>query len=402
MLTSIYTSLTGLQGFGKGLDVISTNVANVNTPGYKGTELLFRDVLYGYDIHDQRQGDLFGAWVGHGVAADLTSLRFNQGEFRDSENDTDVAIDGKGLFVIMRDGEQIYTRAGQFDFNSDGVLVTRNGKHPVMGLAADGTLQPITLEGMRTQPAHPTSTLGFVGNLSLGASQHVINNVQVIDSLGGSQTLSIRFRNTSTTTPRSWQIEIRNAQNEVVASGGEIRFEGNGSPSAEHNTFSFEFTAPNATAQTITLNFGEPGSFSAATSFSGGATSDLAVDRNDGYAQGTLLSMTFDDTGQLVAKYSNDQTVEGASLALAHFNDLQALRQIEGGFFHAPAHHEPQFGRPGAGNFGRILAGRIELSNIELSQQFTDMIVVQRGYQASSQVLTVANEMMQQLLEATK
>lgn len=402
MLTSIYTSLTGLQGFGKGLDIISTNVANVNTPGYKGTELHFRDILYGYDIHDQRQGDLFGAWIGHGVAADLTSLRFNQGEFRDTDNDTDVAIDGKGFFVIVRDGERVYTRAGQFDFNADGALVTRSGKHQVMGLAEDGTLRPITLEGLRTQPAHPTTTVSFVGNLSLGASQHVVNDVQVIDSLGATQTLSIAFRNTSTTTPRSWQIEVRNAQDEVIASGGELRFEGNGSPSGQYNGFSFEFTAPNSTAQTIALHFGVPGSFSNATSFSGGATSDLAVDQNDGHAQGTLLNLTFDDTGRLVAKYSNDQTVEGASLALANFNDLQSLRQIEGGLFRAPAGHDAQLGRAGAGNLGRIAAGRIELSNIELSQQFTDMIVVQRGYQASSQVLTVANEMMQQLLEATK
>ena len=84
MLSTIYTSMTGLQGFAKGLDVISTNVANVNTPGYKGTELMLRDVFYGYDLESERNGTLHGAWRGHGVAADLTSIRFNQGDFRET------------------------------------------------------------------------------------------------------------------------------------------------------------------------------------------------------------------------------------------------------------------------------------------------------------------------------
>jgi flagellar hook protein FlgE len=402
VFTTIYTSMTGLQGFARGLDVISTNVANVNTPGYKGTELLFRDVFYRYDIHDERHGDLYGTWIGHGVAADLTSLRLNQGEFRETDNDTDVAIDGKGFFVIERDGELVYTRGGQFDFETEGVLVTRGGQNRVMGLAADGSLQPISLAALRTQPARATSEISFVGNLSLGATQHIVNNVRVTDSLGATQTLSVRFRNNGTQTPRSWEIEVRNADNEVIASGGQIRFQGNGSPAADFNRFAFDFTAKDAATQRITLYFGEPDSFSQATSFSGGASSDLAVDRNDGFAQGTLLGVSFDDRGRLVARYTNNQTVTGGRLALATFTDVQALQRIDGGMFHAPAREQALLGEAGQGNFGRIAAGRIELSNVELSQQFTDMIVVQRGYQASSQVLTVANEMLQQILEATK
>jgi flagellar hook protein FlgE len=230
----------------------------------------------------------------------------------------------------------------------------------------------------------------------------VLDDVEVIDSLGGTQKLSISFRNNNTNTPRSWNVEVRNADKEIVAAGGEIRFQGNGSPEVDYNSFSFEFTTPEAAPQQITLRFGEPNSFSGATSFSGGATSDLAVERHDGYAQGSLLSMTFNDRGQLVAKYSNEQTLDGAKLALAMFNDMQSLRQVDGGMFRAQPHQESTLGYAGSGNFGRTTPGRVELSNIELSQQFTDMIVVQRGYQASSQVLNVANEMMQQLLEATK
>jgi flagellar hook protein FlgE len=402
MLSTIYTSMSGLQSFSKGLDVISGNVANVNTAGYKGTELLFQDVFYGYDPKGERNGDAYGSWIGRGVAAEITSLRFSQGDFRDTDNATDAAIDGQGFFIVSHDGEYLYTRDGQFEFDDNGVLVTRTGRETVMGLDESGALAPITLDKLKAQPAKPTSEIRFVNNLSLGATQHVVNNVKVINSLGETVLLSITFRNTSTTTPRSWQIEVKDAQNKVVAPLGELRFRGNGSPETDYNTFKFTYTSANGDPQDITLHFGEPGSFSGATSFSGGATSDLAVNRQDGFAQGTLLSTTFDDQGRLVARYTNEQSVTGAHLALATFNDLQALRRLDGGRFHAAPNQTATIGKAGTGTLGRIVAGRVELSNVELSQQFTDMIVVQRGYQASSQVLTAANEMIQQLLETSK
>lgn len=402
MLGTIYISTTGLQSYSKGLDVISTNVANINTPGYKGTELLFQDIFYGYELKEERQDNLYGAWIGHGVTADLTTLRFNQGDFRETKNDTDVAIDGKGFFVVQRDGQYIYTRSGQFDFDDDGYLVERSTGNRVMGLDENGALVPIGMEGLKSQPAKPTSSISFVGNLSSGATQHAINDVEVVDTLGATQKLSITFSNTSSTTPRSWQIEVRNADDEIVATAGEIRFEGNGAPAEGYNRFTFTFTGPDAVEQEITLDFGTPGAFSGATSFSGGSSSDLAVDKQDGYAQGTLMSVTFNDRGELVARYSNDQTVTGAKLALANFNNLQALQQVEGGGFRAQDGQTPMFGAAGEGNFGRLVTGKVEQSNVELSQQFTDMIVVQRGYQASSQVLTAANEMIQQLLESVK
>jgi flagellar hook protein FlgE len=399
MLSVIYTSTSGLQGFSRGLDVISSNVANVNTTGYKGTELLFQDIFYGYDVRGQRDGDLYGSSIGRGVAAEVTTMRFNQGEFRDTKSETDVAIDGKGFFVLQSEGEYRYTRSGEFEFNDEGVLVSRATRSVVMGLDEQGALAPIRLDSLKTQPAKPTSEIVFVGNLSLGASQHVVNT-SVIDTLGASTALSFTFKNTSTTTPRSWQIDVKNAQGTVIATGGSIRFQGNGSPEADFNTFKFEYTGANGAPQEITLKFGEPGSFTGATSFSGGTTSDLAVNKQDGFLQGTLLSTTFDNQGRLKATYSNQQSVTGPYLALANVNDLQALMRLDGGLFRAQSGTEVTYGKASTGPFGQILAGRVELSNVELSQQFTDMIVVQRGYQASSQVLTAANEMMQQLLES--
>lgn len=407
MLSTIYTSVTGLQSFSKGLDVISSNVANVNTPGFKGTQLLFQDVFYGYDVKDQRDGNLYGAWIGHGVAAEVTTLHLTQGELRNTGNDTDVAIDGKGFFVIERDGQYVYTRGGQFEFDDTGVLVTTSDKSKVMGLDESGSLVPITTAGLKTQAAKRTGTVSFVGNLALGGSTHSINNAQVIDSLGVSHSLKVLFRNTSTTTPRSWSVEVRDSDDTLIATGGQIRFTATGSPETDFNQFKFTYKPKDAAEQEVILDFGPPGSFSQATSFSGGTgtsgqTSDLAFDRQDGNVQGSLLNVTFDDRGQVVARYSNNNSVTGARLALADFNNVQSLQQLERGMFHAQPGQTARYVAAGSEGLGRIAAGRVELSNVELSQQFSDMIVVQRGYQASSQVLTAANEMIQQLLEATK
>jgi len=402
MLSVIYSAMSGLQSFSKGLDVISGNVANVNTPGFKGSELLFEDVFYGYDLKGEHDGSLYGSSTGRGVEAEVTTLRFTQGDFRQTQNETDAAIDGKGFFVVQRDGEYVYTRSGQFEFDDQGLLVTRSERYPVLGLNANGELAQIDLEPLKAQPARPTTQVSFINNLSLGATQHVIGSVNIIDSLGKTVPLSVTFRNTSSTTPRSWQIEIKDAQNTVIATGGELRFQGNGSPETGYNTFKFTFTGSGGTAQNVTLYFGEPGSFSGATSFSGGTTSDLAVSKQDGFVQGSLLSTTFDDQGRLTARYTNNQSVTGMSLALAQIPNLQALRTLQGGFFHAAPGQTVDYGTAGSGALGRILPGTVELSNVELSQQFTDMIVVQRGYQASSQIMTAANEMMQQLLETAR
>jgi flagellar hook protein FlgE len=180
---------------------------------------------------------------------------------------------------------------------------------------------------------------------------------------------------------------------------GTISFQPNGSPAEGGNTLVFDYQPDGASKQSITLDFGEPGSFSNVTSFSGGTTSNVTVGTSDGRAEGSLLTLSFDEDGRLLARYSNEQTETGTQLALADFDNVQALQQLGNGLFHAQTSQKPLIGAPGKGAYGKITAGSVESSNIDLSTQFTDMIVVQRGYQASSQVLTVANEMLQQLLE---
>lgn len=398
MLGSVYTANSGLMAFSKGLDVISGNVANLNTPGYKATQLMFQDVFYQQTLSGGYQNNFPGTQIGNGSATNLTTMLFAQGEFQSTGNETDAAIDGNGFFVVREGGDTFYTRAGQFEFNDDGYLIVKGTDSRVAGLTASGGFTDINLKGLRSDPPNATAKIDFANNLSTGSAQHVLTDVEVIDAVGDTHNLKITFVNNSINTPRSWLIEIRDQDNKLIDSGGEIRFQGNGSPEDGFNSYTFTFLPEDTDPNEITLYFGEPNSFSFSTSFSAGADSDLAVESNDGHATGTLTSISFDHKGVMQLSYSNDQTEDGARLALARVENVQNLQSIGGGRFIAPEGTVIEIGGASELGIGEILSGSVELSNVELTQQFTDMIIIQRGYQASSQVITVANEMMQQLM----
>lgn len=404
MLETLYTSTTGLQTFAKGLEVISSNVTNVNTVGYKATTLSYRDIHYQYSLRDQQQQTWYGAQYGGGVAADVTSLLFTQGELRQTANDTDAAILGRGFFVLEDAEGPLYTRNGQFEFNEAGDLVSRDGSRRVLGLSESGELVPINRNALLMQPAVPTTQVAFGGNLSTGSTSAITNNITIIDSLGGSHTFRMTLtKDTGNPVPRTWRIALTDENNQAVGgTAGRISFQSNGSPAQGANSFTFNYQAAGADPQQITFSFGEPGSFAGVTSFSTGTTSNVVAGTTDGRAQGALLSLSFDAQGRLAASYSNQRTATGIGLALADFDNLQALQQLGQGLYRAQPDQRARIGAPGSLAMGTIAARNVESSNVDLSGQFADMIVIQRGYQASSQVLTVANELMQQLLESSK
>lgn len=399
MFSSIFTGMSGLQAFSKGLDVISNNVANLNTPGYKGSELLFRDLFYRYELVGNGGEDSATAQLGNGVVSKDTTVRFEQGDVQQTGIETDAAIDGKGFFVLRDEGQTFYTRAGQFEFDDDGFLVARGSQARVAALDGADNLSDISIGGLRTSAASPTTILTFESNLSTGSDEHVVTGVEVIDSLGEIHTLSVKFTNNSENVLRSWLVEVSDENNQVITSDGEIRFNGSGSPQANFNEIKVDFNPGSADPMALTFSFGEPDGFDGATNFSAGTTSDLALKSSDGYGVGSILNIDFGSDGLLSLEYSNGQSAEFGHFALAWFDDLQSLRQGGNGFFSATDNQEAVLARPTDGIMGEIIASNIELSNVDLTQEFTDLIVVQRGFQASSQILTVSNEMLEQLLD---
>jgi len=398
MFSAINTGLSGLLAFAKGLDVLSNNVSNLNSPGFKASELAFRDLFYRYGFGGGNNGGNPSLQIGQGVETTSSSIRFNAGELRETGNALDAAIDGNGFFILRYNDRYVYTRAGQFELNEDGILVERVTRAPVMGVYGNGGLQTIDVTAMRTNPPQATSEISFVGNLSRGSTTHEIGSLTVYDAVGGSHALRLIFTNNNAVVSGSWLIEIQDQSNTVVANG-EIRYQGNGSPLAGFNTMSFTFSPAGAPAMTVLLNFGEPGSFSGSTNFSGGTSSDLRVDRQNGLAAGSLLEISMNEEGILTFKYSNGESATGQQIALAWFNDLQQLTLTGSNLFLNEGDQRAIIGRPQEGVMGRISPKHIELSNVELTAQFTDMVVIQRGFQASSQIISVVNEMAQQVLD---
>lgn len=398
-LGSIYTGTTGLLTFSKGLDTISNNVANLNTVGYKRNDLLFRDLFYQLQVSGQNNEQPNPSWIGQGVTDGGTVTSFAQGEIQDTGNATDVAIDGNGFFILRRDSDTFYTRGGQFSFDDDGFLVSTVLNSRVAGVNASNNLVDLSIAGLRTNPAQATSRVTFFNNLSTGSTSHVINDLEVIDSLGEVHTFAVTFTNNSAVTPRSWLVEVEDETASIVTTGEEIRFQANGSPEVGFNEFSFSYQPGSASAADITFNFGAPGSFSGATSFSSGSTSTLALDDSDGTELGSLLDLNFDREGLLTINYSNGASAVAGQLGLAWFDALQSLQQIGNGLFLVDGNQKPIIAAAASGVMGEIVGSSVEISNVELSQEFTDLIIVQRGFQASSQVVSVANEMIQQLLD---
>jgi len=398
---SIQIALSGMLAYSRGLDVISNNVANLNTPGFKQSDIRFQDVFYTLT----RQGSSGGHddfVQGGGVTAAATSMRFTPGEIRDSGSDTDVAVNGNGLFLV-RDGDQtLYTRAGRFAFDEAGFLVSTVSGGRVAAIERGGNLRDFELGELRISPARATSRIEVVDNLSSGSSEHEISNVEIFDSVGDTHTVSLVFRNNSSVTPRSWLVTVKNEAGEESAQAGEVRFSGDGSPLAGFEKTTFTFQPENGDAFEVTIALGAPGRFDGATSFSAGSTSTLQLASQDGVAAGSILGLAFNENGRLQIRYSNGDEATGPWLALAHFETPELLRQVGDGFFENRDGLAERIGAPDEGMLGWIVGGSLEVSNVELTEQFTELIIVQRGFQASSQVLSISNEILQELIESTR
>lgn len=389
MLNSIYIGMSGLQGYSQGLRVIANNTANLNTPGFKGSTLQFADMFYS---NNQAQAGSGTMQVGYGLNTAGTVLNFQQGELRQTGNSLDLAVDGQGLFTVKDEGGNLhYTRAGQFSFNTDGVLVNRVDGSKVMGLSPSGALTEISIAGVSTTKGKATSTLKFAGNVSSTAADQTIGSVKVMDHLGGEHLLTVKLTNENAVAAGRWKVELMNGA--AVVGTGSITFTG-GVPDPAQAKVNVTYTPTGLAAIPLTLDFS-----SDVTSFASGNLSTLAFTSQDGYGPGALTGVSFDSRGTLVMAYTNGQTVKGPQLAMGRFDSPEAVVAAGNNQFDATNTLAWHTGAAGANGFGSIRAGMVELSNVDLSQEFSDLVIMQRGYQASSQVISTANDMLQELFQ---
>lgn len=390
MLDSIYIGMSGLMSFTKGLDNISNNVANLNTPGFKGSNLEFADLYYRYQYSGSADQQQTPYAAGSGVRTGGTSLNFNQGEFRQTGSDLDAAISGNGFFVLRKDGETTYTRDGQFKIDDAGFLVAQSDGARVAGNAGGG-LSDISISGKRSNSAKATSSVVFSDMLSTSDTTFSVSSISVFDSLGKEHALTLQLTNDSATTPGRWTFSLLEGSTTVTS--GEVRYSGSGDPLAGFDTYSFTYTpGGGANPQPLILDF-------TGTRYLSASASSMKVASQDGFTAGFLTKTALDTDGNLVLTYSNGQVLKGQQLALAWFDNLSALQAQGGNRFTVFGETGRLLSNPGKDGLGSLQTGGIELSNVDLAQEFSELIVVQRGYQASSQVITAANEMLQQLGE---
>jgi flagellar hook protein FlgE len=390
MFDSIYVGTTGLLGFSRGLRVISNNTTNMNTTGFKSSSVQFADLFYSDTNFAGSASGQGKGQIGYGLNTTGTSLSFKQGELRQTANALDLAIDGLGLFLLKDDAGHItYTRAGQFEFNDDGVLINKGSTQKVMGLDANGSLVDISIAGLKTNPAKATTTVTFNGNLSSTATTQTVGGVKVIDAVGGEHLLDVKLTNQNTTTPGAWQVDLMDGT--TVVGSGQIVFI-NGVPDPSNAKVSVTYTPSGQSPIPLTLDFSTD-----VTSFASGNLSTLAMNKQDGFGPGSLTAVTFDSAGTLVLTYSNGQTDKGARLALAQFDSPDSIAAVGNNQFVATDQQGWKIGVAGSGGFGTVSASMLETSNVDLSKEFSDLVIMQRGYQASSQVISTANEMLQEL-----
>lgn len=391
MLNSIYIGMSGLTAYSKGLQTISNNVANMNTPGFKGSTPRFEDTCYGQQFAGSAPGTPSTMQFGSGVEYGYASLNMQQGDLRSSTGQLDLAIQGDGFLTLLDAGTPRYARTGQFTIGSDGFIEDKVTGLRLAGLTDTGKIGPIFMADRMINPPKASTQVKFSENLSTGAEDFSIPNIDVYDANGGKYTLTVSFAPDSEIIPGRWKVTVSDEYG-VPVTEGPLQFNG-GVPEPGADTLDFSLTSKGGAPLNLTFYF------SGVTSFSAGTNSTMRISGKDGYGLGTLTSLSINDDGKIEINYSNGHKDVTDTVAIANFRDRQQLSQVGNGLFDASHAGRPAWSASNKDGVGTLYSGSTEASNVDLSREFGQLIMIQRGFQASSQVISTANEMLMQLFQ---
>jgi flagellar hook protein FlgE len=368
------------------LDVTGNNIANVNTTGFKASSVQFQDTLsqmtQGAGGPQAQAGGTNPAQVGLGVQVAGISTNFTQGSSQATGKATDMMISGDGFFVTTKGGEQLYTRAGAFELDSTGRLVSPDGAI-LQGWMADadgkvpvgGPIGAIDLSPDAISKAVQTDEVVLAGNLPSDAAndaEPLVRDIEIFGPDGTKSTLSLTF--TKTAGANEWT---------VAGAGGTA-------------TITFDASGKVVGAPSLTTSTGIDVKLSALSGYAGMTT--VGFDSQNGRAAGSLESFTMSPDGTLMGSFSNgDQAVVGR-VALANFTNPGGLEKAGSSSYRVTANSgQVQLGTAGTGGLGTLAGGSLEMSNVDLSQEFTNLIVAQRGFQANARIITTSDEVLQEL-----
>ncbi|MGI9432259.1 MAG: flagellar hook protein FlgE [Myxococcota bacterium] len=417
---ALFSSVTGLGTASTAISVIGDNIANVSTPGFKERRAEFADVL-GQSISTAGGFSQTGA----GSTVSRVGQIFSQGSFETTERPTDLAIEGRGFFILEGQVGRNFSRAGIFTFDNAGTLVDSTGLR-VQGFGIDPTtLQPVGQLGdiqinATLAPPRPSSEVNLSVNLDANtnptgpfvpfdpANPDTTADFQSVttlyDSLGDAHPATIYFTQTGVNT-WDWNATLPPAAPPgpvAVQGGGALTFDTDGLlTGATGSPVTFNFPGGGAPAQVVDIDFGPVagvGTGDPTTQFADASTVNSAT--QDGFAPGTLQGIAVDREGFINASFSNGETRPIAQVALATFPNVEGLRAIGNNMFgESRESGQPLVGSAGTGQFGSVRSNSIEQSNVDLAAQFIRLIMNQRAFQANTRTVSTTNELLANLVQ---
>jgi flagellar hook protein FlgE len=423
---SFSAALSGLSANATALSVVGNNLANINTVGFKASTVNFSDL-----VSQTVGGSSFNPMqVGLGVVTSAITPNFGQGAPQNTATPTNVAIQGNGFFVIKNNqGGLQYTRAGNFTFDPEGNLVSPDGSK-VQGyttVKADGTIdstgQPtdVTVSPGVLQPPKATSLFSAVSNLdaTAAAGDTFTSTVQIYDSLGTAHLMTVTFTNAGA---GNWNYAVTVPGVDVTGGTagtpfpittadngtGQFVFDANGALSTVQAGSGTAAAPANVTITTPTWKDG-----AAASSLTWGildangnptltgfnAESATSSKTQNGTPPGQVNGVSITADGTITATFGAGQTIAVGQLALANFNNPNGLVKLGNtAFGESQASGVANIGTAGTGGRGTLIGSELEQSNVDMGQEFTNMILAQRGYEANAKSITTSDQILQDTL----
>jgi flagellar hook protein FlgE len=416
---ALNSAISALSAQSQSIAMVSDNLANSSTYGYKTTSASFSELVTGASSAGYSSG---------GVIASGRSNISEQGLLVSSTTATNLAISGSGFFVVSAStsGKDIaYTRNGEFSTDQNGYLV--NDDYYLLGWRTDaagnvvggesaGTLSAVDTNVVSSTASATTST-SIQANLPADAAvgDTFTSDMQIYDSLGTAQSVEITWTKTAT---NSWTASFADptlssdssvTSGTVTSSDIDITFNSDGtlaSTSPSPATLTIGSWSTNAADSTISLDLGTVGKADGLSQYATGTTSptvDVTSITSDGMAYGTLTGVSIGNDGIVTATYSNNQTIAIYKIPVATFSNPDGLATQSGGIYTTTSDSGTALLHgAGTGGAGSIKGGELEASTTDSSTEFSTMIAAQQAYSASAQVITAVNKMFDTLLTAVR
>jgi len=429
---ALNAAVSALQAQGQVLSTVSTNLANVDTVGYKSVSSGFSTL-----VTQQATANFYPAG---GVAVNPIQNVTTQGEVTQTGTSTNAALVGAGMFVVapaVGSSDIGYTRQGSFVPDSSGYLVN-NGEY-LLGWQTDSTggitsgdtssataLKPINIY-QDAATASPTTTVTLQYNMPADASVGYVGttSIQVYDALGNAQDVPAVWDKVA---DNSWTMTLSqprsptantisgtltgNTQFLVTFNGtGTLNTIYTGTTAVAANAVSAASIGVSswddgASATAVSLGLGTQGQTNGLTQYASGQITpsiDVVSESKDGVAYGQLQSTSIAADGTVSATYTNGQTVDIYKLAVATFNNYDGLALSA----HNVYKQTDQSGSytlhtAGQGGSASVTGGATEGSTVDTTGEFSAMILAQQAYSAASQVITTSNTFYTTLQQAVR